>query len=140
MAGDVVRPEPSASRWGPARLWVWLSAGLAVVLLGAALAYGVVRGPARDTDLARWIFGDLSRTDAVQACSDWVRDEIRQPGRTDLAEVSTRFGTDPGRWVVSGTVSQGDVSGPFHCTVEWYTSGPAAIYVTDLRVPGAGSR
>ena len=123
-------PDPPPQRHPERRIAV---VALIAGLLGAALAggYAVVSGPARDTDVARFVFNDPSTEDAERLCADWIGLVTHSSG-VAVSPASFTFETDPLAWNVEGSWSaEGRDSEPFTCTFEWYQWG-TQIYVRSL--------
>lgn len=100
----------------------------ALVLLGA---HSVLAGPLRDSDAARFVFGDPSREDALTQCAEWIAEERKTPAPGELTAVKATFGTDPLSWKVGGFATTGGAAEQFTCTLTWFPR-PSVVYRASL--------
>jgi hypothetical protein len=106
--------------------------GLGIILM---CGYGLLSGPLRDTDMSRFVHGDMTRSEAIALCVDSADSEI---DGTDVPRVSGVRTTFEGRhgleWTIAGTLVAGDMRGPFNCIISW-TAGGATSYIEYLSLP-----
>lgn len=51
-----------------------------------------------------------------------------------LTHVTVEDATDHPAWIVTGTLSDGAISGPYSCKISWASDG-GAIYLDEIKLP-----
>jgi hypothetical protein len=106
--------------------------GIAVL---AVCSFALLSGPFRDTDVSRYVHGDLPRSEAIAQCVESADLELDGADVPRISEVRTKFeGRKRLEWAVTGELVAGDLRGPFECKISW-TAGGATSYTEYLSLP-----
>lgn len=112
---------------------------VAIAVLGVVVVlvcgFVLLSGPLRDSDLSRYVHGDVTRSEAIAQCVESADFEIDGADVPRFSGLRANFeGRDTLEWTIVGTMVAGEVRGGFTCQIGW-TAGGATSYTNYLSLP-----